>query len=69
MASRPGDTLFALFHFALVLGALGYGLVLTLTGAPKRGAVILAGLAIYYALVLHPPVVREIRRRRALKKN
>jgi hypothetical protein len=68
MASRLGDTLFAFFHLGLLLAAFVYGIVLIVRGQTARGAVILAILALYYVLILHKPVVREIARRRSEKK-
>lgn len=68
MASRLADTLFALFHLGLLAAIVVYAGVLFARGDPVRGALILAVLAIYYILVLHKPVTREIARKRALKK-
>lgn len=67
MASRLGDTLFALVHLGLLLAAFVYGIVLIFGGQTARGGVILAILALYYVLILHKPVVREISRRREAK--
>jgi hypothetical protein len=68
MASRLADTLFAFFHLGLLLAIVVYAVVLLARGEATRGGLIVAALAVYYVLVLHKPVVREIARRRALKK-
>ncbi len=72
MTSRAGgrprrrgfDTAFALFHLGLVLAALAFGVYSLAAGATARGIYFLAALALYYVLVLHGPVRREIARRR-----
>ncbi|MBM3293365.1 MAG: hypothetical protein FJY82_02445 [Candidatus Aminicenantes bacterium] len=68
MASRFADTLFALVHLGLLLAAAAYAAVLIARGETARGALIAAVLAVYYVLVLHKPVTREIARKKALKK-
>jgi hypothetical protein len=64
-----GRTFFALFHLALLLGLLAYGLILLFQRETNRGFTILAVLGLYYALVLHKAVLTEIERKRRLKKN
>jgi len=68
MASRLGDTIFALVHLGLLLAIIAYAFVLFVRGETTRGVLIIAILAVYYVLVLHKPVVREIARRRDIKK-
>jgi membrane protein implicated in regulation of membrane protease activity len=68
MASRLADTLFALFHLILLAAVVVYAGVLLARGDTTRGALIFAVLAVYYILVLHKPVTREIARKKALKK-
>jgi len=63
-----GRTLFAVFHLALLLGLLAYGLVLLFQGKTNRGITILAILGLYYAIVIHKAVLAEIERKRRLKK-
>ena len=67
MASRLNDTLFALVHLGMLLAALVYGVVLIAQGQATRGGLILAILALYYVLILHKPVMKEIARRRSAK--
>ena len=66
-ARRLGDTLFALFHFGLVLAIAGYAVAALIRGYTRRFLIVGAGLAIYYVFVLHPAVKAEIQRRRRLK--
>jgi hypothetical protein len=66
--SALGDTLFALVHAVLLLGLLGLGVLDLIRGKTQQGLILLAGLVLYYFLVLHKPVLREIERRRGLKK-
>jgi hypothetical protein len=63
-----GKTIFALFHLALILGLLAYGIVLLVQGQTNRGFTLLGILGLYYALVLHKAVLAEIERKRRLKK-
>ncbi len=67
--SRVGDTAFALFHLALLVGLLGYAVWSLAAGAYERGGLILGVLALYYILVLHKPVVAEVRRRRERRRS
>jgi hypothetical protein len=62
-----GDLVFAFVHLAALLAALGYAVYSLVRGNVPRFGVIVILLAIYYAAVLHPAVVKEVRRRRALK--
>jgi hypothetical protein len=65
--ARPGDTFFALFHLALIGVIIGYAVVSLFQGNTWRFLVILAGLTIYYFIVLDKPVRVEIERRRRLR--
>ena len=65
--AKPGDTIFALFH-VLALAALVVLAVIDLVrGNTTRFGVIAGALVLYYILILHKPVVKEIQRRRSLK--
>jgi len=64
---RLGDTLFALFHLALIAAIIVYAVLSLVQGNTWRFLVILAGLTIYYFLVLDKPVRKEIERRRRLR--
>ena len=61
------DTLFALIHLAGLLAVLIYAVYSCLTGSLSRGLLILALLVIYYFLILHKAVRKEIARRRDSK--
>jgi len=58
------DTVFAIFHLVVLLGILGYSLVSIVRGNVARGGLILVLLAVYYFLVLHKAVRKEIARKR-----
>jgi hypothetical protein len=60
---RAFDTVFALVHLALLIGALAYGVYALAAGHALRGALLLALLVLYYFLVLHAAVRKEIARR------
>jgi len=47
---------------------LGYAILLLARGDAARFGLIVTALAVYYAFLLHPAVVKEVRRRKALKK-
>ena len=59
------DTLFALIHLAALLAILIYAIYSCVAGNAARGALIFALLVIYYFLVLHKAVRKELARRRA----
>jgi len=68
--SRTGenvfDWIFAFFHLFLLLGVIFYAFYsLIAYGNILRFALIAAGLTVYYLLVLHKPVRREIERRKS----
>lgn len=64
---RLGDTLFALFHLALIATIIVYAVLSLVQGNTWRFLVILAGLTIYYFFVLDKPLRKEIERRRRLR--
>jgi p-aminobenzoyl-glutamate transporter AbgT len=65
--SPLGDTIFAIVHLLLLIAILVYGLVSLVLGNSRRFVVIMGCLVLYYFLVLHKPVFKEIERRRSLK--
>ncbi len=62
------DWLFAFLHLGALAAALGYAVYSLVRGNPVTFALILALLGAYYYFVLHPAVLKEVARRRALKK-
>ncbi len=58
------DWIFAFFHLFLLLGVVGYTFFSLFQGNTYRFLVLLACLALYYFLVLHKAVMKEIRRKR-----
>jgi hypothetical protein len=62
------DWIFTFFHLGLILGVIGYAIVSLFQGNIPRFAFILAGMVLYYFVVLHKPVKNELARRRSLKK-
>ncbi len=62
------DWVFAFLHLGGLLAALGYAAYSLARGNVLRFALIIVLLAAYYYFVLHPAVVKEIARRRDLKK-
>ena len=62
------NTIVAFLHLGALLAALGYALVSLVQGNIPRFDLIVVLLAIYYVLLLHPAVVKEIKRRKALKR-
>ena len=61
------DTIFAIVHLFILLGVLGYSVLSIVRGNVARGGLILVLLAVYYFLVLHTAVRKEIVHRRAGK--
>jgi len=59
------DTLFALLHLAALLAVVVYAIASFVAGNTSRGILLVLLLAIYYLLVLHKAVRKEIARRRA----
>ena len=62
------NTVVAFLHLGALLAALGYAILLLARGDAARFGLIVTALAVYYAFLLHPAVVKEVRRRKALKK-
>jgi hypothetical protein len=62
------DLIFALVHLAGLLAVLGYAVYSLIQGNVLRFAAIVILLAAYYHFVLHKAVLKEIARRRQLKK-
>jgi len=58
------ELLFAILHFLLFIGAIGYAFYTLITGNPLRFGVMIAGLTAYYFFVLHKAVRKEIKRKR-----
>jgi len=54
------DTIFAIVHLFVLLGVLGYAVLSIVRGNVARGGLILVLLAVYYFLVLHKAVRKEI---------
>lgn len=54
------DTIFAIVHLFVLLGVLGYAVLSIVRGNVARGGLILILLAVYYFLVLHKAVRKEI---------
>lgn len=61
---RAFDTAFAIVHLGLFVSALAFGVYSLTAGATLRGVYFLAALGVYYALVLHGAVRKEIARKR-----
>jgi hypothetical protein len=62
------DTAFAFFHLGALIAALAYAIVSLAQGNVPRFGLILILLVIYYFFLLHPAVIKEIRRRKSLNK-
>jgi len=56
--------IFAFVHLILFVGLLFYSIFLLLTGHWMSGIILLSFLLIYYFIVLHPAVRKEIKRKR-----
>ena len=63
-----GDLIFAFVHLAGLLAVLVYAVYSLVRGNVARFALIIVLLAAYYVFVLHKAVLKEIARRRGLKK-
>ena len=61
------DTIFAFVHLGGLLAALVFAFLALARGNVARFGIILGLLAVYYILLLHPAVKKEIARRRSLK--
>lgn len=62
-----GDLIFAFFHLFLLLGAVGYTIYALIIGNYGRAAMMAAILILYYFLVLHKAVKKEIERKKSIK--
>ncbi|MCJ7681849.1 MAG: hypothetical protein MUP70_14055 [Candidatus Aminicenantes bacterium] len=62
--SEIGDWVFAFFHLFLLAGILIYAVYTLIIGNSLRFSLIFGGLALYYFLVLHKNVKKEIKRRK-----
>ncbi|MDW7760559.1 MAG: hypothetical protein SCM96_07965 [Acidobacteriota bacterium] len=58
------DWIFAFVHLLGLAAALIYTVLSLVRGETSRGLLLLGILAVYYFLVLHKPVMKEIRRKR-----
>jgi len=65
--SKLGDTIFAVFHLLLLITVAVYAIIGLAQGNTMRFAVIMAGLVLYYFLVLRKAVLKEIDRKRKLR--
>ena len=59
---------FALVHLFLLIAIVIYAFVLLAQGNTQRFGLIAVCLILYYIVVLHTPVKREIQRRKKIKK-
>jgi uncharacterized membrane protein YfcA len=57
----------AVLHLLVLLAVLGWSVVSLVQGNFARGVLVLACLAIYYIVALHPRVKQEIARKRSQK--
>lgn len=62
------DTIFAFLHLGGLLVAVAYAVVSLVRGNASRFALILALLVLYYLFILHPAVIKEIKRRKSIKR-
>ena len=60
--------IFAIFHMLLLIGAVGYTFLSLFQGNHLRFAMMVVCLILYYFLVLHKAVKKEIERKKDLKK-
>ena len=58
------DWIFAFFHLLLFIGIISYGVYSLVTGNFLRSAVIMLMMIVYYFLVLHKGVKKEIERKK-----
>jgi small-conductance mechanosensitive channel len=65
--SKLGDTIFAVAHVLALIAVLIYGIIGLAQRNTARFAVVIAGLVLYYVLVLHKAMVKEIHRKRGRK--
>ncbi|MBC7361511.1 MAG: hypothetical protein H5U06_04420 [Candidatus Aminicenantes bacterium] len=58
------EWIFAFFHFFLFLGLVTYSIFALARGNWFTGLILLVFLTAYYFIVLHPAVLKEIRRKK-----
>jgi len=58
------EWIFAFFHLFLFLGLLSYSIYNLIAGHWLAGLISLIFLVVYYLIVLHPAVIKEIRRKK-----
>jgi hypothetical protein len=63
--AKLGDTIFAIVHLLLIVALVVFAFVDLFQGNVVRFAVLMTGLVLYYFLVLHKGVLKEIRRKRS----
>jgi len=61
------NAIFPFLHLGALLALLAYAVISLARGNVPRFGVIIVLLALYYVLLLHPGVKKEIARRRSLK--
>jgi len=66
--SRLGDTIFSVVHLIGIAAVFVYGMVALVQRNLPRFGIVMGGLALYYFLILHTPVTREIARKRAARR-
>lgn len=64
-----GDWLFAFFHLFLLIALVIYTLLSLFQGNYFRFILLAGGLTLYYILVLHPAVKKEIKRKKTQKRS
>jgi len=62
------DWIFAFFHLFLLLGITGYAVLSLIQGNVFRFGLIILCLIVYYFIVLHKAVKKEIRRKKSLRR-
>jgi 4-hydroxybenzoate polyprenyltransferase len=65
--TKLGDTIFAIVHVIALIAVFIYGLIGLIQRNTGRFAIVCVGLVLYYFLVLHKAVRKEIGRKRRLK--
>jgi hypothetical protein len=65
--SKLGDTIFAIVHVVALIAVFVYGVTGLVERNTGRFAVVMGGLIVYYFLVLHKAVRKEIDRKRKIK--
>ena len=65
--SKLGDTIFAIVHVIALIAVFIYGLAGLIQRNTGRFAIVCGGLVLYYFLVLHKALRKEVGRKRRLK--